>query len=127
MISYFVVAVLALAVVAFLAWVIWRLQPDKVAYVEGSILKMARGKKESIALSELSAIKFNYHSVVGFIGIWEFIGAGGQVVYVSSEAKGINEALRQIENALPGFSLDEFERKFRAGDVEDTLDVWRRA
>lgn len=80
-----------------------------------------------MALSEVSAIKFSYHAVVGFIGVWEFIGNNGRVLCISSEAKGIKETLRQIEIALPGFSLRELERKFQAGDVEDTLDVWQRA
>lgn len=118
---YLAIAVLGVVFVTFVGWAIWTLQPDKVSYVNGVVLKKAKGKKESVALSELSAIKFSYHAVVGFIGVWEFIGKSGNVVCVSSEAKGIKETLRQIEKVLPGFSLQEFERKFQAGDVEDTL------
>ena len=106
---------------------IWTLQPDRVSCVNGRIIKKARGKTESVALSELSAIKFSYHAVVGFVGVWEFIDADSRVVCVSTESWGVKEMLRQIENSLPGFSLLEFERMFQAGDVEDTLDVWQRS
>jgi hypothetical protein len=125
--SYLAIATLAVVFAALLGWVIWRLQPDKVSYVNGVVHVKAGGKKESVALSEVSAIKFSYHAVVGFIGVWEFTTNSGRVVCVSSEARGIKETMPQIEKALSGFSLEEFERKFQAGDVEDTLDVWQRA
>jgi hypothetical protein len=125
--TYLVVAALAVVFLPFVGWVIWESKPDRVSYVNGVVLKKTKGKKESVALSELLAIKFSYHAVVGFIGVWEFIGSNGRVVCVSSEAKGVKETLRQIESALPGFSLQDFERKFQAGSVEDTLDVWQRA
>jgi len=38
--------------------------------------------------------------------------------------KELKEALERL---LPRFSLAEFERKFRQGDLEDSIEVWNAA
>ena len=118
---------LAVIVSAFIAWVVWENQPEKVALTNGSLTKKYKGKEESIEISNLLEIKYHYHAVVGFISTWEFIDKNGGSLKVDGEAKGIVEVFTQLEKILPKFSLNSFKKQFKSGDVEDTIDVWRNA
>ncbi|MGD8912338.1 MAG: hypothetical protein PVJ68_06295 [Candidatus Thiodiazotropha sp.] len=118
---------LAVNVLAFIAWIVWEQQPEKVTFVNGLLVKKYKGRSESIVISDLVEIKYHYHAVVGFISTWEFNGKDGGSLRVDGEAKGISEVLSQLEKILPTFSLSSFETQFDAGDVEDTIDVWRNA
>lgn len=124
---YIEITILAFLFAVFLGWLIWVQKPEIVSYENGMVCKESKGKKQYLSINELSVIKFSYHAVIGFVGVWEFTGNSGRVVCVSSETKGISEVLRSLETELPGFSLKEFERKLEEGDVEDSLDVWQRS
>ena len=76
-------------------------------------------------LTEILTIQFHYHAVVGFECVWEFTDKSGRKLLAGGN--GIdNRMLSNLERKLAGFSKDEFYRQFKEGDVEDTLDVWRR-
>lgn len=79
-----------------------------------------------MALADMVEINYHYHAVVGFLASWEFVSRSGASLCVAGNAWGMKAALHALEQSLPGFSIAEFERKLQAGDVEDTLEVWRR-
>lgn len=111
----------------FLVWMVYLMLSDKVFLLDGKIVKKHKRSTEQLQLSHLSEIKFHYHAVVGFIGIWEFIDKAGASLKVDTNAKGIKELIASLDKELPGFSSKEFDRKFREGDVEDSIDVWKAA
>lgn len=110
----------------FIGWVIWQSLPQQVQFVEGSIVRTERGRRESVALADIERVRFHYSAVAGFIGSWEFFSKDGSSLNVSGEAKGIEQVLPNLEKSLPGFSMAEFRKQFEAADVEDTIEVWRR-
>jgi hypothetical protein len=59
--------------------------------------------------------------------VWEFIDASANSLTGDDSARGIKELKAALEQVLPGFSSANFERKFRAGDIEDSIDVWKAA
>ncbi len=113
-------------VIAFITWIIGKGRPDlkSLTCANGILTKRDNRGEESIRLSDLSEIKYHYHAVVGFISQWEFINRQGQSLSVDGETPGIETVLSQLEELLPGFSLNEFKTKFDEGDVEDTIHVW---
>ena len=82
-------------------------------------------KVKTIDLSELIEIKFHYHAVVGYIAVWEFIDRNNTSLTIDQKEIGIKKVLGFLENNLDGFSLKDFDRMFKEGDVEDTLDIWK--
>lgn len=111
--------------VTFAAWAAWLLFAERVRCSNREIVKFHGWRKESMALAEITQIQFHYHAVVGFVSSWEFISRSGRSLLIDGRALGIRPALKALEQTLPGFSLSDFQRKFAAGDVEDTIDVWR--
>lgn len=111
----------------FLVWVVYQMLPEKVFLLDGKIVKKHKRNTEQLHLSHLSEIKFHYHAVVGFLGMWEFIDNAGVSLKVDANAKGIKDLIASLDRELPGFSAKEFDRKFREGDVEDSIDVWKAA
>ncbi|GAB1263491.1 hypothetical protein [Aurantivibrio infirmus] len=103
----------------------WNLLPERVYLKEGFIQKKYRGKSEGIKLSELKEILYSYHAVVGFIGVWEFYDINGKELTVDSQALGVKSLLSALEQQLNNFSLKTFQQEFEAGDVEDTIHVWK--
>lgn len=98
--------------------------PEKVALLERTIVKRHRGKAERMPLTSVFTIKFQYHAVVGFVAVWEFIDTNGNSLMVDDAARGMKELKAALERELPEFSIADFERKLREGDVEDSIDVW---
>ena len=125
----FPLAVLALVAAiglgAFITWAIYPLLPEKISLRDQTIIWKYRGKQEQMPISDISEIKYHYHAVVGFVAVWEFIDRSAKRLLVHGEAKGIETVLSSLENALTGFSLVEFQRKFDEGDVQDVIDVWK--
>ena len=114
-------------VVLFIAYMIWVGRPDieNIVCADGILTKTKNKDEESMELSNLYEIKYHYHAVVGFISEWEFIDKYGKSLRVDGEIPGIDKVLAQLEELLPKFSLNEFKKKFDAGDMEDSIDVWR--
>lgn len=112
---------------AFAAWAAWHALSERVRCSEREIVKRHGWRKESMALPDIAHIKFHYHAVVGFVSCWEFVSRSGSSLLIDGAAHGITAALHALEKNLPGFSLAAFQRQFKEGDVEDTLEVWRAA
>lgn len=125
--ALWLLALCVVALLTLLAWAIYYLLPEKVFLLDGRIVKKHKGQTEELLLSRLSEIKFHYHAVVGFIGIWEFVDKDANTLSVDAKAKGIKELIAALEKELPGFSSTSFDQRFREGDVEDTIDVWKTA
>lgn len=89
------------------------------------MVKKHKGERERMSLADISKIHFHYHAVVGFVAEWEFVDIAGNTLVIDAKATGIESLISSLEKALPGFSIAEFDRKFRQGDVEDTIDVWK--
>jgi hypothetical protein len=123
----FLPAILGLSLALGLAaWAAWQLLIERVSCVDGEILKWQAWRKDSMSLEELEQINYHYHAVVGFVSCWEFVSRSGRSLSVDGHARGLKVTLQSLESQLPGFSMAEFQRQFAAGDVEDTLEVWRR-
>lgn len=110
-----------LAVVVLLGWTVY----ERVLLVEGCLVKKHKFKTERMPLVGISKINFHYHAVVGFIAVWEFVDTAGNTLLINAKAIGIKKLIMGLEEKLPGFSKTEFDRKFREGDVEDSIDVWK--
>lgn len=110
-----------LTVVVLLWWTVY----ERVLLVEDCLVKKHKFKTERMPLVDISEIKFHYHAVVGFIAVWEFIDTKGDTLLINARAIGIKKLIVGLEEKLPGFSQAEFDRKFREGDVEDSIDVWK--
>jgi hypothetical protein len=105
---------------------VYRFGPARIIFSGGHLVKKQNGKSENIALSDLSSIQFHYHAVVGFVGTWEFVSKSGKSILV--EAYGIDYTLlSRLERHVPHFSSKRFHQQFEAGDVADTLEVWKTA
>jgi len=109
------------------AYAAYQLQPERVTLRSGAIEKKYKGRTQQVLLDQLSEIRFHYHAVVGFVGVWEFIDVNANCVAVNDEARGMKELKENLERVLPRFSLVEFENKFRHGNLEDSIEVWKSA
>ncbi|RDH86555.1 MAG: hypothetical protein DIZ78_06490 [endosymbiont of Escarpia spicata] len=118
---------LTVFVFVFIAWIVWNIQPERVACTSQTLIKKYKGKTESIELVDIDEIKYHYHAAAGFLSEWEFIDRNGGSLKIDGESKGIEQVLSQLESILPSFSLDDFKIMFKAGDVEDSLNVWKNA
>jgi len=84
-------------------------------------------KKESIKLSELSEINYHYQAAVGlFVSVWELKDIYGKEIIFSWPTLGKTALLEELENQLEGFSLKNFQKLFDEGDVDDTLELWKK-
>ena len=117
----------AIAFGAFVAWALYQLLREKVFLCDQAIVTKYRGKEAQMPISDIAEIKYHYHAVVGFVAVWEFIGVNADRLLVRGDAKGIETVLSTLERVITGFSLNEFNRKFDQGDVEDVIDVWKAA
>lgn len=118
---------LATGLAAFIAWVVYQLLPAKVYVRDRTIVKKHGRKVEYMPISDISAINYHYHAAVGFSAVWEFVDRNARSLVVDVEAKGVGAVLGALEKVLPGFALTEFKQKFDAGDVEDSIEVWKAA
>lgn len=119
------IASLALLVAAATCvWLIYTCWPETVRLKDGLLIKRHRLHRERMALADLEAVHFHYHAVIGFVTVWEFTDKSGRTIAVggSTFRRGL---VRQLAKHLPGFSESEFDRLFAAGDIEDSLEVWR--
>ncbi|QDH68912.1 hypothetical protein [Marilutibacter alkalisoli] len=99
--------------------------PERVR-LRGDRIVVRRGLRlESIAVADIRAIRFHYHAVVGFVSVWELVSRHGCSLMIEGRAWGARSVLGALEVRLPGFSLQELDRQFEQGDVEDTLELWR--
>lgn len=119
--------VFTIIVVAFIAWILWECQREKVVCDSRIITKKYKGKHESIKISDLAEIKYHYHAAVGFLSTWEFIDRNGSLLRIDGKSEGITEVLSDLERILPNFTLGNFKEQFDTGDVEDIIDVWKNA
>lgn len=121
----FIVTFALLAALVATAWSLWRLLMERVRCSERELVKLGWRRREAMALADIARIDFHYHAVVGFVSAWEFVSRSGRSLHVSGDAHGIDAVLRALERYLPGFSIAAFKRELEAGDVEDTIEVWR--
>lgn len=108
-------------------WIVWYLLTEKIFVIDNQILKKHRGHTQRLNLTELKEIKYHYHAVVGFVSVWEFIDYNENSILVDGNAKNIDRALSRLESILPEFTLSSFKKRFEAGDVVDTIEVWENA
>lgn len=107
-------------------WLVWLLLPERAIIAGNRLLWKHRARSQSLQIRDIEAIHYHYHAVVGFVSVWEFIDDRGNSLTIDGNALGIKQVLLTLETRLPGFSMTEFNRQFESGDVEDSLDVWRR-
>ena len=123
-ITLIIIGIFSGLVLATMVWLVYQLLPEKVYILDQAIVKKHKTTTQRMSLASLSHIKFHYHAVVGFTGVWEFIDINADSLTIDNQAIGMNELKEALQKALPGFSSTDFEKKFREGDVEDTIDVW---
>lgn len=117
---------IASVLAALVCWIVYTVWPERVVVADGKIIKRHRFRTtDELPLAELAEIKFHYHAVVGFVGVWEFVAMSGRSFAVETNSNVMPKALVALEGVLPNFSVVAFERRFHEGDVEDTLDVWK--
>ena len=107
------------------------IRPAQLAQVhvsldEDKITKVVGHKRSSMNVTDISEVRYHYSAVAGSFSVWELIDEDGESFEIVRNAKGIDDVLPFFESTLPGFSARSFERQFELGDVEDTIDVWRR-
>ena len=119
------VANLALAVVIItLIWLAYTAWPETIRIKDGMLIKRHRFHTEAMRLSDLESVQFHYQAVIAFACSWEFTDKSGRTLSVGGFTFR-RKLIRQLALHLPGFSENEFDRLFAAGDVEDSLEVWR--
>src|SRR5688572_7062015 len=112
--------VLFLVLAGIGGWIVYYLWPERVVVADGKLIKRHRLRTTNeLSLAELAEIKFHYHAVVGFVGAWEFVSVSGRSFTVGARSNAMPKALVALEGVLPNFSVEDFNRKFREGDVED--------
>jgi hypothetical protein len=123
--TWFSVANLALLVsVAAGIYVLVLLWPEHLRLRQGVLVKSACFSRQRLPLVDLAQVNFHYDAVVGFSCVWEFVAFDGQVLSLASWR--INRRfVRHLQTWLPGFDAEVFHRAFAAGDVVDSLEVWR--
>lgn len=57
--------------------------------------------------------------------MWEFVENNDNSLTIDHQELGITKVLSFLEKNLEGFSLRDFDRMFKEGDVEDTLNIWK--
>lgn len=120
------IANLALLVcTAAILYVLVLLWPERLSFHGPYLRKKALWKTERMPLSELAKIDFHYEAVVGFTCVWEFTSVSGQVISLSS-FRISRRLLKRLQAHIPGFSVAAFDQAFEAGDVSDSLELWRR-
>lgn len=103
---------------------VYTLWPGTLRIKDGVLLWRHRFKTDSMRLSDLQSVQFHYQAAVAFACAWELTDTSGRTLTVGSFT--FRRALiKQLALHLPGFSESEFDRLFAAGDVEDSLEVWR--
>ena len=118
------VAVLVV-LMALTGWIVYTVWPERVVVADGKLVKRHGWRTiDVLPLTELAQIKYHYHAVVGFTAVWEFISVSGRSFTVATYSNTMPKALAELEGRLRNFSVEDFNRKFQEGDVEDTLDVW---
>lgn len=120
-----VIANLALLVcTAAILYVVVLLWPERLSFKGPYLVKKALWKTERMALAELAKIDFHYEAVVGFTCVWDFTAVSGQVITLSS-FRISRRLLQRLQAHIPGFSMAAFDEAFQAGDVSDSLELWR--
>lgn len=119
------IANLALLVsIAAILYVLVLLWPERLSFKGPYLLKKALWKTERMPLAELAKIEFHYEAVVGFTCVWEFTSLSGQSITLSS-FRISRRLLYRLQAHIQGFSVAAFDQAFDAGDVSDTLELWR--
>lgn len=90
------------------------------------LIHLASFRLQRMRLNELVELRFHYHAVVGFVGVWECRDAKQNSLNFAHSSIGRKTLLRKFERELEGFSIDHFQKLFEDGDIEDELLVWRR-
>lgn len=115
-------ALLMMGIVLWLAYLLW---PDHAYFKDGAIVCRQKWRRRQIDLSDLETVTFHYHAVVGFIGVWEFTSRSGLTISAGTHRIS-RRFLAQLEKHLPPFRAADFDAAFKEGDVEDSLEVWRK-
>lgn len=119
---------LAIAIVIVVIWVKrYEKSLKESVQINDQYIRHKKGKNIShLRMEDIIGIQYHYSAVTGYIGTWEFKTNDGGSLFIDKDAEGVDRVLVQLENELPYFSLKQFKVQFEAGDVEDTIDVWRR-
>ena len=119
------IANIALAVVAVTTvWLVYTCWPETLSIKNGMLVKRHRLHAETMRLADLESVQFHYQAVIAFDCVWEFTDKSGRTL----SAGGFTfrrRLIRQLAQHLPGFTEAEFDQRFAAGDVEDSIEVWR--
>lgn len=84
-------------------------------------------RRDEIPLADLKVIYYHYSAAVGIMDFqWEFCSNDGRKIKADIFTFGRSRLLRHLEGNLPGFSMLRFKLLFEDGDVDDTLEVWKR-
>lgn len=119
------IANIALVVVAATAtWLVYTCWPETLRVRNGMLVKRHRLRTETMPLADLESVQFHYQAVVAFACVWDFTDKSGRTLSVGGFTFR-RRLIRQLAQHLPGFSEAEFDRRFAAGDVEDSIEVWR--
>ncbi|MEN0107274.1 MAG: hypothetical protein AAGC84_12710 [Pseudomonas sp.] len=107
--------------VVYLLVLLW---PQRLVRDGVDLVKKTGFKRQRLPLADLAQVNFHYDAVVGFSCVWEFVAFNGDTL--SLDSWRINRRLvRRLQDWLPNFYADDFHHAFAAGDVVDSLAVWR--
>jgi hypothetical protein len=116
--------------VAFAMWIRRkeRESVQRVAIDCGQLIFSFASKIETLPIAAILEIRYSWIAAVYFGACWEFDGESAVPLKVDSKAAGLGQVLLELEQLLPGFSVEKVKLLASEGDVHgETLCAWRAA